>query len=297
MRTLSHPLHSGSLFPLFWLPLLPCCAPPPCLLCPPLSPLVWLPRSVCLCCSSPCLLALLGAPVAHPLLSHPPALPYAGFASLYDVDCPMCGWLVTPCGHPRGGHLLARGAQFPPPRPGGNLGYCTCAQKATSTKSAGRKWLVSGLEDHGHLSVTKNATPRQPVGRTPTSWQQPCSGTQWVALAKQGLLDLPYNAMEFTQGEKLMEMLSPPPPPLRTCSSAAPVMAGGVFVVLWPLYRQLDPCRVLSGGPSRGSGVGGGSFRGSLSGGLSGAKVGLRLLVWGVGMWGYGGEVCVCVCV
>ena len=75
----SHPLHSGSLFPLFWLPLLPCCAPPPCLLCSPLSLLVWLPRSVCLCCSTPCLLALLGAPFTHPLLSHPLAPPVPGF--------------------------------------------------------------------------------------------------------------------------------------------------------------------------------------------------------------------------
>ena len=54
MCTLSHPLHSGSLFLLFWLPLLPCCAPPPCLLSSPLSLLVWLLRSMCLCCSSPC---------------------------------------------------------------------------------------------------------------------------------------------------------------------------------------------------------------------------------------------------
>ena len=70
-----------------------CCAPPPCLLCSPLSLLVWPPRSVCLCCSSPCRLALLGAPIAHPLLSHPPAPPV--FTSPYDVDCPMRGWLVT----------------------------------------------------------------------------------------------------------------------------------------------------------------------------------------------------------
>ena len=41
---------------------------------------------MCLCCSSPCLLALLGAPVAHPLLSHPPAPPYEDFPSPYDVD-------------------------------------------------------------------------------------------------------------------------------------------------------------------------------------------------------------------
>ena len=95
MRTLPHPLYSGSLFPLLWLPLLPCCAPPPCLLCSPLSLLVWLPRSVCLCCSSPCLLALLGAPVTHPLLSHPPAPPYEGFISPYDMDCPVRSWLVT----------------------------------------------------------------------------------------------------------------------------------------------------------------------------------------------------------
>ena len=47
------------LFPLFWLPLLPRCAPPPCPLCLPLPLLVWLLRSVCLRCSSPCLLALL----------------------------------------------------------------------------------------------------------------------------------------------------------------------------------------------------------------------------------------------
>ena len=32
--------------------------------------------------------------------------------------------------------------------PGGSLCYCTCAQEAISTKSAGRKWLVSSLEDH-----------------------------------------------------------------------------------------------------------------------------------------------------
>ena len=95
MRTLSHPLHSGSLFPLLWLPLLSCCAPPPYLLCSPLSLLVWHPRSVCLCCSSPCLLALLDTPVAHSLLSHPLAPLYEGFTSPYDVDCPVRGWLVT----------------------------------------------------------------------------------------------------------------------------------------------------------------------------------------------------------
>ena len=68
---------------------------PPSLLCSPLSLLVRLPRSVCLCCSSSCLLALLGALVAHPLLSHPPAPPYEGFTSPYDVDYPVRGWLVT----------------------------------------------------------------------------------------------------------------------------------------------------------------------------------------------------------
>ena len=50
-------------------------------------------RPVCLCCS--CLLVLLGAPFAHPLLSHPPAPPYADFTSPFDVDCPVRGWLVT----------------------------------------------------------------------------------------------------------------------------------------------------------------------------------------------------------
>ena len=63
-----------------------------------------------------------------------------------------------------------------PPPPGGSLCYCTCAQEAISTKSAGRKWLVSGLEDHRYLSVTKSATRREPVGGTPTSKQEPCSG-------------------------------------------------------------------------------------------------------------------------
>ena len=33
--------------------------------------------------------------------------------------------------------------------PGGSLCYCTCAQEAISTKSAGRKWLVSGLKTIG----------------------------------------------------------------------------------------------------------------------------------------------------
>ena len=63
-----------------------------------------------------------------------------------------------------------------PEFPGGSLCYCTCAQEGISTKSAGRKWLVSGLEDHMYLSVTKSATRRQPVGGTPTSKQEPCSG-------------------------------------------------------------------------------------------------------------------------
>ena len=50
----------------------------------------------------------------------------------------------------------------PPPPPGGSLCYCTCAQEAISTKSAGRKWLVGGLKDHRYLSVTKSATPPPP---------------------------------------------------------------------------------------------------------------------------------------
>ena len=108
MRTLSHPLHSGSLS---WLPLLPCCAPPPCLPCSPFL-LVWLPRPVC--CSSPCLLVLLGAPFAHPLLSHPPA-PRTRISRLrMTLTVPRAvGW-SQPCCHPRGGHLPARGAQPPP---------------------------------------------------------------------------------------------------------------------------------------------------------------------------------------
>ena len=71
MRMLPHPLRSGFLFPLSWLS--------PCLPHLPSSLLLCLPRSVWLCCSSPCLLALLGAPCAHPLLHHPPAAPARGF--------------------------------------------------------------------------------------------------------------------------------------------------------------------------------------------------------------------------
>ena len=98
MRMLSHPLRSSFLFPLSWLPPLPRCPPPPCLLHSPSSLLVWLPRPVWLCCSSPCPLALLGAPCAHHLLSHPPAPPRKDFESPHNVDCLVCGWLVTPPG-------------------------------------------------------------------------------------------------------------------------------------------------------------------------------------------------------
>ena len=66
MHMLSHLLRSGSLFPLSWLPPLPRCPHPPCSLHSPSSLLVWLPHSVWLCCSSPCPLARLGAPCAHP---------------------------------------------------------------------------------------------------------------------------------------------------------------------------------------------------------------------------------------
>ena len=80
--------------------------------------------------------------------------------------------------------------------PGGSLCCCTCAQEAISA-NAGRKWLVGGLKDHRYLSVTKSATRRQPAGGTPTSKQQPRSGTQPAAPAKHALLHLPYNAIEF----------------------------------------------------------------------------------------------------
>ena len=41
-----------------------------------------------------------------------------------------------------------RGLVPTPPPPRGSLCYCTCAKEAISTKSAGRWWLVSGLQDH-----------------------------------------------------------------------------------------------------------------------------------------------------
>ena len=102
-------------------PLNPCCSP--------LSALVLRPRSVCLCCSSPCLSALLGAPFAHPLLSHRPPQTFADFTSPYDADCPARGWLVTAL-LPVAWHLPACGAQPPPlwssqaPRRGGGGLVC-----------------------------------------------------------------------------------------------------------------------------------------------------------------------------
>ena len=51
------------------------------------------------------------------------------------------------CGGGGGGGGL-RGASRPPE---GSLGYCTCAQKAIS-KAQARTWVVSGLQDHRHLS-------------------------------------------------------------------------------------------------------------------------------------------------
>uniref|UniRef100_A0A7S4CYI4 Uncharacterized protein n=1 Tax=Eutreptiella gymnastica TaxID=73025 RepID=A0A7S4CYI4_9EUGL len=107
-----------------------------------------------------------------------------------------------------------------PPRPGGSLGYCTCAQAANSTKSADGKWPVSGLEDHKYLSVTKDATRTQPAGGAPTSWQRPCSGPQRVALAEHGHRKLPYNATEFTQVE-------PSPPPGGGEAAGPPVLSNG----------------------------------------------------------------------
>ena len=78
-----------------------------------------------------------------------------------------------------------------PKSPGGGLGYCTFAQEPISTKSAGRTWLVSGRKDHRRRSGTNSATRRQPAGRTPTTTQQPCSGTQPAALATQRPPDPP----------------------------------------------------------------------------------------------------------
>ena len=61
----------------------------------PLFLLVWFPRPVWLCCSTPFPLALLGGACALLLLPHSPVPPYEDFASPHDVDCPVRGGLVT----------------------------------------------------------------------------------------------------------------------------------------------------------------------------------------------------------
>ena len=199
MRTLSHPLHSGSLFPLFWLPLLPCCTPPPCLLCTPLSLLVWLPRSVCLCCSSPCLWALLVAPVAHPLLSPPPAPPYEDFTSLYGVDCPVRGWLVT--------------ALLPPPVVG-------------TSRRAGRSPRPCGVRGHlveggggGCLLMARSACAAfGGCCSARTSWF-PCV----LLCVLLGLVSLP------CVGRLCAQLLCcPPPPPVPLPPSGAYILKGAL---------------------------------------------------------------------
>ena len=50
------------------------------------------PPSLPFCVAPPCLLALLGAPFAHPRLPPPP--PYTDFTSPCDIDCSVRGWLV-----------------------------------------------------------------------------------------------------------------------------------------------------------------------------------------------------------
>ena len=87
-----------------------------------------------------------------------------------------CPTIHNCCLCPLACHAGAGDASHSVTPPGGSLCYCTCAQEAISTKRAGRKWLVSGLKDHRYLSVTKNATRRQPAGGTPTSVQGLCSG-------------------------------------------------------------------------------------------------------------------------
>ena len=154
--------------------------------------------------------------------------------------CPLCragpSFLRHPCPGPVVGMCKPWHSTPPclrPCTPGGSLCYCTCTQEAIRTKSAGSKWLVSGLQDHRYLSVTKNATRRRPAGGTPTSVQQPCSGTTSVALAKQGPLDLPYDANEFMYVEITSETRRPPPPRaeaprellvLGPCGLSAPIV-------------------------------------------------------------------------
>ena len=88
-----------------------------------------------------------------------------------------------------------------------------CAQEAISTKSAGRKWLVSGLEDHRYLSVTKSATRREPVGGTPTSKQEPCSGMHLMLSLSTGpwICHISSRVQVCTDSNGNAESPSPPP--------------------------------------------------------------------------------------
>ena len=100
---------SGSLFPLSWLPPLPCSPPPPCLLHSPPSLVVWLPHSVWLCCSSPCPLALLGAPCAQSTCYGPPESCVkgeddGGVQGVVPQACPQ-PWCHAEQGTPQGGGL------------------------------------------------------------------------------------------------------------------------------------------------------------------------------------------------
>ena len=79
----------------------PCCLAPPASLPPPPSlsaALAFVPHGVAPTFCVAVLLPSVGAPgcpCEHPLLSHQPAPPHEDFTSPHNLDCLMCGWLVT----------------------------------------------------------------------------------------------------------------------------------------------------------------------------------------------------------
>ena len=192
--------------PPFWFPVPAVLVASPALLCPSslsaVLALVPLPRSGCLCCSSPCLVVLLGAYVAHPLLSHPPAPPYKDFTSPYNVDCPVRGWLFT--------------ALLPPPWPG-------------ISRRAGRSPRPCGVRDHlveGGGEVFADGS----LGVRRIRWLLQCSH-----------LMVPLCLVVCPVGARLIAVcgaaLCPVPPPPPPCAGTSNILPSNQQVILGRCFQ------------------------------------------------------------